>query len=187
MKLPLRLTAVALLLSASQGSQAQSDWRLFEETTISGTISGVVQMGYVFRTTSGNLYEVAEPIVEVVVEVMPRATVLTNGEMYGLIVEGFDDPILCRKLNETSRGRGAATASGDTPAVIESRLAGAFEGFDGDTILRLANGQIWEQSEYYYHYHYAYAAEVIIYRSDSGGYRARVEGVDRAVGVRRLR
>lgn len=74
-------------------------------------------------------------------------------------------------------------SSGD---VIESRIDGAFEGWSGETIFKLANGQIWEQSSYAYTYHYAYNPEVIIY-SSGGGYKLRVDGVDSTINVIRLK
>lgn len=37
-----------------------------------------------------------------------------------------------------------------SPDVIESRIEGEFEGWDGDTIFELENGQIWQQSSYAY-------------------------------------
>jgi hypothetical protein len=66
---------------------------------------------------------------------------------------------------------------------IESRIDGEFEGWEGETIVKLMNGQIWLQTEY--HYHYAYMPEVLIYSSGSG-YKMKVDGVNRAVGVRRI-
>ena len=48
------------------------------------------------------------------------------------------------------------------------------------------NGQVWEQAEYHYHYHYSFMPDVLIYES-GGGYKMKVEGVDEAVGVRRLK
>ena len=68
---------------------------------------------------------------------------------------------------------------------IESRIDGEFEGWEGETIIKLMNGQIWLQTEYYYHYHYSYMPEVLIYSSGSG-YKMKVDGVDSAVGVRRI-
>lgn len=70
--------------------------------------------------------------------------------------------------------------------VIETKIDGDFEGWEGETVVKLMNGQVWQQSEYYYHYHYAFMPDVLIYRS-GGGYKMKVEGVDRAVGVRQLR
>jgi hypothetical protein len=48
------------------------------------------------------------------------------------------------------------------------------------------NGQVWQQTEYHYHYHYAYMPKVMIVAT-AGGYKAKVEGVSKAVGVTRLR
>ena len=69
---------------------------------------------------------------------------------------------------------------------IESRIDGEFEGWDGDTIIKLMNGQIWQQTEYYYYYTYSYMPKVIIFKSDYG-YKMLVDGVDKAIGVERLK
>lgn len=73
-----------------------------------------------------------------------------------------------------------------TPSVIESRIDGEFQGWDGETIFKLANGQIWQQASYAYHYHYAYSPEVTIYQT-SQGYKMKVEGVEETILVRRLK
>lgn len=71
--------------------------------------------------------------------------------------------------------------------VIESKIDGMFEGWRGDTIVKLTNGQIWQQAEYYYSYRFAYRRlDVLIYQTD-GGYKMKVEGGDRSVRVTRLR
>ena len=70
--------------------------------------------------------------------------------------------------------------------IIESNISGAFEGWKGETIFKLMNGEIWQQTEYCYEYHYAYSPKVLIIPS-AGGYKAKVEGVSKAVGVTRLR
>jgi hypothetical protein len=68
---------------------------------------------------------------------------------------------------------------------IESFIDGEFQGWDGETIFRLTNGQIWQQAEYSYLYHYAYMPRVTIF-SVSGGYKMQVEGVNQAICVQRL-
>lgn len=70
--------------------------------------------------------------------------------------------------------------------VIESQIDGDFEGWDGDTIFKLTNGQIWQQSLYSYTYHYAYRPNVIIYPT-SGGYKMKVDGVSSEIYVKRLK
>ncbi len=72
-----------------------------------------------------------------------------------------------------------------TAAVIESQIDGEFQGWDGETIFKLLNGQIWQQSSYQYHYHYAYMPKVTIYRTD-GGYKMKVDGVDQTIYVKRI-
>ncbi len=69
---------------------------------------------------------------------------------------------------------------------IESRIEGAFSGWEGETIVKLRNGQIWQQNEYYYHYHYAYMPEVVIFKSGAG-YKMFVEGVPKPIGVTQLK
>ena len=88
--------------------------------------------------------------------------------------------------DERPAARVAAPAVAPTGDVIESQINGAFSGWDGDTIVKLMNGQIWQQSEYHYEYHYAYMPEVLIY-SSGGGYKMKVEDLDEAVAVRRLK
>lgn len=68
----------------------------------------------------------------------------------------------------------------------ESHIAGAFEGWTGETIIKLENGMIWEQAEYYYRYFYKYRPEVLIIIK-AGSYYALVEGIDKLVRVQRLK
>lgn len=74
----------------------------------------------------------------------------------------------------------------EAQSVIESQVNGEFEGWDGETVVRLMNGQVWIQSEYYYEYRYAYMPDVLIY-SSGGGWKMQVEGINKAVGVQQLR
>jgi hypothetical protein len=87
-----------------------------------------------------------------------------------------------QKASAAPQSKPAAPA----PSVIETQIDGDFEGWEGETIVKLMNGQIWQQTEYHYHYHYAFMPKVLIYRN-GGGYKMKVDGVDKAVGVERLR
>ena len=73
-----------------------------------------------------------------------------------------------------------------TTNVIESYIDGTFEGWDGETIFKLVNGQIWQQAAYSYTYHYAYRPEVLIMKT-AGGYKMKVEDVEETIYVRRLK
>ena len=71
--------------------------------------------------------------------------------------------------------------------VIESTIDGDFEEWQGETIFKLMNGQIWQQASYANTYHYSVMPDVVIYRTSGGGYKMKVEGVDGTIYVRRLR
>ena len=73
-----------------------------------------------------------------------------------------------------------------TPSIIESKINGDFEGWEGETIVKLYNGQIWQQSEYYYHYHYAFMPKVLVFKSGSG-YKMWIEGIKKAISVEKLK
>lgn len=68
---------------------------------------------------------------------------------------------------------------------IESEIDGTFNGWTGETIFKLTNGQIWQQSSYAYTYHYAYRPKVVIYRTSTET-KMTVEGVSDPVLVKRI-
>ena len=75
-------------------------------------------------------------------------------------------------------------AKKDPPAeIVESNVNGEFEGWDGKTLVKLTNGQIWQQNQYYYQKYYAYMPKVFIF-SSNGQYRMKVNGIDKSVGVK---
>lgn len=71
-------------------------------------------------------------------------------------------------------------------SAVETQVDGEFNGWEGETIVKLMNGQIWQQTEYHYEYHYAYMPKVLVYPS-GGGFKMQVDGTSQAVGVERLR
>jgi len=71
-------------------------------------------------------------------------------------------------------------------SVIETEISGEFEGWSGETIFKLSNGQIWQQAEYDYEYEYEYNPKVMIYRK-GGEYRMKVEGLEASIAVKRIK
>ena len=63
---------------------------------------------------------------------------------------------------------------------------GEFEGWDGDTVWKMMNGQVWKQAAYAYHYSYSYNPKVLIYRS-GGSYKMKVNGVSSEITVERIK
>lgn len=81
-------------------------------------------------------------------------------------------------------GQNQAVAVRQIGGVIESRINGEFNGWEGDSTYELVNGQLWQQSSYKYEYKYAYMPEVVIF-DPGGGAVMRVAGT--SAQVRRLR
>jgi len=99
---------------------------------------------------------------------------------YRPTVEIFRDGVrICIRV----AGRTESVMVKQLSGVIESQLADAFEGWQGDSEYELTNGQVWRQRVYKYEYKYAYRPNVVIYDTSSGtvmdvdGSRAIVERV----------
>jgi len=89
------------LLSPPSNNKSKSNgggWEVYEETNLEGSISGTIQQGHIFKTTSGSIYEVTGLTLQLVLELQPEVMVLRNGDTYKLVVEGFDEPLICKKL-----------------------------------------------------------------------------------------
>lgn len=56
-----------------------------------------------------------------------------------------------------------------------------WNGWDGDTVVQLADGSVWRQDEYHYEYHYAYRPNVTLF-----GSLMHIEGTSSAIRVRRI-
>lgn len=67
--------------------------------------------------------------------------------------------------------------------VAESRIDGAFHGWNGDNYYQLVNGQVWQQARYKYKYHYAYRPKAKVL-TDGSSYFLEVEGMSDTVEVR---
>ena len=180
---------VKLISNDNDSKQADSEWEVFEETNLKGSISGTIKKGHILKTTSGNIYEVTGLTLQLVLELQPNVLILRNSNTYKLIVDGFDEPLICKCLKKSSNktiGLQKNKNPSQQNSVIESQIEGEFNGFEGETIVKLMNGQIWQQVEYYYHYHYSYMPKVIIYKSGSI-FKMKVDGIDKTIGVIKLK
>lgn len=101
----------------------------------------------------------------------------TAGDVYSQLTE------VERQLAETVAKLAPA---GGGPDLIESRIDGNFEGWSGETIFKLENGQIWQQVTYSYTYRYAFRPKVLIIKVH-GAYKMVVEGISQSIFVRRLK
>ena len=81
---------------------------------------------------------------------------------------------------------GGAREEPESAVVVESRIDGDFEGWDGDTIFELTNGQVWQQARYAYRFSYRFRPKVTIFRVGRW-FEMEVEGVSSRIRVERVR
>lgn len=131
--------------------------------------------GEVFQLNDGSLWEVKNSY-EYMYEYYPQVVICPNSSK--LIIKGKNISV-----QSLSNNRNSSKSSAD---IVESRIDGNFEGWTGETIFKLQNGQIWQQSSYAYWYHYAFSPKVTIYKS-GGQYKMQVDGVGQSIFVKRLK
>lgn len=100
----------------------------------------------------------------------PTVSIASDGNKCYMAIDGMDEVVSVRRLTD----------------YVESYIVNDFNGWDGDTIFELKNGQKWKQSEYAYTYHYAYRPKAIIYNSGFG-YKIKVDGLTETISVNRIR
>jgi hypothetical protein len=92
------------------------------------------------------------------------------------------------KLRKAGQAKGTEISETGpaTSSIIESKVDGEFEGWDGDTVVKLTNGQIWHQTDFHISVTIKIMPDVLVYRSGSQ-WKMKVEGTRKAVAVERLR
>jgi len=115
-------------------------WEVVETTQIDGWVKKV-RRGTIFKTVSGSLYEVAEPIFVSDMELRPKVTVVTDGQKCKLVIDGLEENPICEKL-----GKGHITNYPDSPVITGQIISGSdgktFKGFEYGNIYRLDNGLV---------------------------------------------
>ena len=64
---------------------------------------------------------------------------------------------------------------------MRSQIEDEWNGWEGDTIVKLTDGSVWRQEEYHYEYQYSYRPSVTL-ASDM----MHVDGMSRSIRVRRI-
>lgn len=76
----------------------------------------------------------------------------------------------------------------DDPDRLIAHIVGGFEGWSGDTLFELDNGQVWRQAEFgRMNYRGPENPEVTIKKGFFGSYRLTVEGTNRWIRVKRVK
>jgi len=158
-------------------SQVSTRWKVLESTSIQGTVKQI-KPGTIFKTLSGNVFEVVEMVLLLELELNPNVTVLVDDiHFFRLIIEGVDKPILCKRLSGAS-----GLAHGK---VIESTIDGDFNGIGHGSIYKMGNGQVWEQTCATSQFRTRLSPKIIIWQ-DRSDWRMRVDGFDKSIAIKLL-
>src|SRR3990172_12376875 len=137
--------------------------------------------GEIFKLADGSLWEVKYEY-EYLYEYYPSVIICPSRGKLAIKGKSLNvEQVGARQSAPKSQPRQAPSAE-----VIESQIDGEFSGWEGETIFKLTNGQIWQQAAYAYTYHYAYRPKVVIF-STLGRYKMAVEGVPGSIYVVRLK
>ncbi|HVZ16143.1 MAG TPA: hypothetical protein VG897_03425 [Terriglobales bacterium] len=89
--------------------------------------------------------------------------------------------------SDSDANRPSLSSAPASPAgAIESSIDSDFDGLEMDRVFKLTNGQVWQQVDAYIFFHFAFMPKVLIYKS-STSWMMKVDGVERAVRVQRLK
>lgn len=163
------LFLVIFFITSLASLKAQSNWSFVEQTNIKGSISGTITQGYIFKVYR-DYYIVSDRTRQRVRTRNPDVKIYQDGYDYKLVIDDFDEPVICRKLKN----------------VIETQIFGEFKGWEGETTYKMMNGQVWKQAIYAYMYHYAYNPNVLLYEF-KGSWTMKVEDVSETIQVYRLK
>ncbi|MGH2509713.1 MAG: hypothetical protein ACRDHZ_20225 [Ktedonobacteraceae bacterium] len=98
----------------------------------------------------------------------------------------YTETVIKFALSQENQNTSHKTKQSDCDPTVESTIAGDFNGWEADTIFKLDDGEIWEQSEYDYYYSYSYRPDVTIYQT-SAGCKMKVSDEDQTILVRRIK
>lgn len=137
------------------------------QSCIEGSVS-VFQHGTFFPLCNGQAWVQTSFSYEYHYAYRPDVVIATVQGGYVMLVEGLDDWVAVEQVS----------------IVADTCIEGDFEGWEGETLFPLCNGQLWQQADYAYRYMYAYRPRVLIFQW--GGYYMLVEDEDEALPVFRV-
>lgn len=137
--------------------------------------------GEIFKLLDGSIWEVKYEY-EYLYEYSPQVIVCPDK---GKLFLG-DKKINVQRVGERKTSAPKVKRPTLSSEVIESQIEGEFNGWDGETIFKLVNGQVWQQSTYAYTYSYKYRPKVMIIPAN-GGFAMQVEGMDQRIQVVRIK
>jgi hypothetical protein len=171
MRRNLFLTLAILIFSVDLSAQVI-------ETRIDGEFKGW-EGETIFKMMNGQIWQQSSFAYMYHYAYSPEVIIYKTSAGFVMKVDGVNETINVVIVNKIK-------SSNTNTQAIETRIDGEFEGWEGETIFKMMNGQIWQQSSFAYMYHYAYSPEVIIYKT-STGHVMKVDGVNETINVTKLK
>jgi hypothetical protein len=126
-----------------------SKWKLIKIGQIEDEFHGFDDE-MTFELTDGSVYYQLVYKYSYYYAYRPTVKIYSNGNSQIIVPDGMNDYV---EIQLTT--------------VIKSRIISDFNGWSGNTIFELQNGQIWKQDKYQYKYFYAYRPNVTIIKVGS--------------------
>lgn len=136
--------------------------------------------GEIFKLSDGSLWEVKYEY-EYLYEYYPRIIICPSKNF--ISIKGKKLSVQLIKKGSGSKKELTKKTEND---VIESRIDGEFEGWEGETIFKLTNGQIWQQTDFQIQIAIKLMPKVLIYNTGSN-FKMQVEGIEKSITVIRLK
>ena len=148
-------------------SELVSDGKLVVESQIYGSFNGF-NGGKLFPLYYGQYWIQATYMYWYYYSYMPHVKIYQYGGKHYITINGLEQFIEVRRITD----------------VMKATIVSDFNGWTGDTIFELDNGQVWKQAEYDYDYNYSYRPDALIY-ANGYGHTLVVEG--NSVAVTRIK
>ena len=162
---------VALLLFSYHNATAQECY----ESSVQSPTPFMGNHGEIFKLADGSMWEVNASY-EYMYEYYPS-----------VVICPLKGKLLIKNTTINVRSLSSSSVKGKKEdSAIESVIVNNFNGFNYGNIYKLANGQIWEQTEAWVWAWTWVSPSVIIYNS-SGTYKMKVEKIEHAVSVNRIK
>lgn len=159
-------------------STSSNSFRIVVETEIDGVFEGWTGET-IFKLRNGQIWQQSKYKYLYHYAYNPKIKICEDNGIYKMIIEGLEESIEVKLINNGASGR---TSSEYTISEID----GEFKGWSGETIFKLKNGQIWQQTGYESFYKYSYGPKVtILYEYPV--YKMKVDGVDKIITVKQIK
>lgn len=124
----------------------------------------------VFRLCNGQIWEQVSYAYHYVYAFNPSVTLVSDGDFATMTIDSSGESITVQQVT----------------SFIDTCISSDFNGWDGDTIFELCNGQVWQQSSFDFKFSFKFRPSTLIYESVWGGVKMSVEGISETISVVRL-